>query len=168
MAEAPRTITRAEVAGHAKKADCWIVIDNAVLDVTAFLDDHPGGPETVVALAGQDATAQWVMAERRRHSPSSSRFNAFFAPPLPAFIRRFEDTGHSKSARDMLKKYTIGVVPEEERRIVGGPVKPGGGGGDESSSGLTWIVYAIPAVIVLLAVLYQYGLIGGGAAAARK
>ena len=69
MAEAPRTITREEVASHAKKSDCWVVIDNAVLDVTAFLDDHPGGPETVVALAGQDATAQCVMTERGRHSP---------------------------------------------------------------------------------------------------
>ena len=68
----------------------------------------------------------------------------------------------------MLKKYTIGVVPEEERRIIGAPVKPGGGGGGESNSGLTWIAYTIPAVIVLLAILYQYGLIGGGAAAARK
>ena len=80
MAEAPRTITREEVARHSKKADCWIVIDNNVLDVTAFLDDHPGGPETVVALAGQDATAQCVFETRASVlGHQSSRMCALFA-----------------------------------------------------------------------------------------
>ena len=53
-----RIIPREEVARHASKTDCWIVIANSVYDVTSFLDDHPGGPETVVGVAGQDATAQ--------------------------------------------------------------------------------------------------------------
>lgn len=78
--------------------------------------------------------------------------------------RRFEDTGHSKSARDMLKKYFIGAVPEAEERTIGSKSESGGGAADGSSSSLTWVAYAIPAIIVLLAVLYQYGLIGGGPA----
>ena len=58
MADEAQIITREEVGRHASKTDCWIVIANSVYDVSSFLDDHPGGPETITALAGQDATAQ--------------------------------------------------------------------------------------------------------------
>ena len=60
MASEGKIITREEAGRHASKTDCWIVIDNNVYDVSTFLDDHPGGPETIIALAGQDATAQYV------------------------------------------------------------------------------------------------------------
>jgi cytochrome b involved in lipid metabolism len=51
-----------------------------VYDVTAFLDDHPGGPEIMVDVAGQDTTDE------------------------------FEDIGHSNDARAQLKQYEIGKV----------------------------------------------------------
>jgi hypothetical protein len=38
-----RQISRLEVAQHSTELDCWVVIDNMVLDVTAFLKKHPGG-----------------------------------------------------------------------------------------------------------------------------
>ena len=28
-------------------ADCWVVVDGQVLDVTKFLNGHPGGPAAI-------------------------------------------------------------------------------------------------------------------------
>ena len=49
-----------------------------VYDVTKYLDDHPGGAEVMLDVAGQNAD------------------------------EFFEDIGHSKEAREELKKYCIG------------------------------------------------------------
>ncbi|GAU13687.1 hypothetical protein TSUD_347910 [Trifolium subterraneum] len=52
----------------------------AVYDVTPFLDDHPGGDESLISSTGKDATVD------------------------------FEDVGHSDSAIEMMHKYFIGHV----------------------------------------------------------
>ena len=51
-----RVYTREEVAEHCTASDCWLVIGEDVLDVSAFLDSHPGGREVLVSQAGKDAT----------------------------------------------------------------------------------------------------------------
>lgn len=51
-----------------------------VYDVTSFLDDHPGGDESLISSTGKDATVD------------------------------FEDVGHSDSAVEMMHKYFIGYV----------------------------------------------------------
>ena len=51
-----------------------------VYDVTNYLDDHPGGAEVMLDLAGKDAD------------------------------EFFEDIGHSNDARAELKKHLIGVL----------------------------------------------------------
>ena len=53
-------------------------------DVTKYLDDHPGGAEVMLDVAGQDAD------------------------------EFFEDIGHSKEARIELKKYLIGNFKIDE------------------------------------------------------
>ncbi len=50
-----------EVAKHNKKDDCWVIIDGQVLDVTAFLPDHPGGEKAILLYAGRDATEEFNM-----------------------------------------------------------------------------------------------------------
>jgi cytochrome b involved in lipid metabolism len=67
-----------EVAEHCKEDDCWIIINGKVYNVSAFLSEHPGGPEIILDQAGKDATED------------------------------FEDTGHSPAARETLKKYYVG------------------------------------------------------------
>jgi len=79
-----RTITLSEVAKHTGKDSCWMVIHNKVYDVSKFLDEHPGGEEVMLDVAGRNATES------------------------------FEDVGHSEDARELLSNYLIGDLPEEE------------------------------------------------------
>merc|ERR1719171_2312120 len=60
-AAAAAQFTLDEVASHNNKADCWVVLHDRVLDVTAFLKDHPGGELAIITFAGKDATAEFDM-----------------------------------------------------------------------------------------------------------
>lgn len=53
--------TLEEVAKHNKAGDCWVIVKNVVMDLTSFLDNHPGGRESIVKYAGQDATESFDM-----------------------------------------------------------------------------------------------------------
>ena len=48
--------TMEEVQKHNKKDDLWIVVKGVVLDVTNWLDEHPGGPQALFSHMGRDAT----------------------------------------------------------------------------------------------------------------
>lgn len=63
---------------HVSDKDCWLVVHGKVYDVTAFLEEHPGGYDVILTSSGKDATQD------------------------------FEEIGHSNSAREMLAKYYIG------------------------------------------------------------
>jgi cytochrome b involved in lipid metabolism len=49
-----------DVAKHASKTDCWIVIEGKVYDVTTYIDDHPTPPQILVDVCGKDATEGWA------------------------------------------------------------------------------------------------------------
>lgn len=59
-----------------------------VYDATPYLDDHPGGAEVMLDVAGQDAD------------------------------EFFEDIGHSQDARDELKKHLIGSLKLDAAAIA--------------------------------------------------
>jgi cytochrome b involved in lipid metabolism len=59
-------LSEAEVAKHDKKDDCWVIIDGEVLDVTKFLEDHPGGAKAIMIYAGKDATEEFDMLHDRK------------------------------------------------------------------------------------------------------
>ncbi|VDL80003.1 unnamed protein product [Nippostrongylus brasiliensis] len=80
-------LTRKEVAEHNSNKSTWFVIGNKVYDVTKFLDEHPGGCEVLLEVAGKDATES------------------------------FEDVGHSTDARNMREEYLIGEIVEEEKQL---------------------------------------------------
>ncbi|KAM0319915.1 hypothetical protein ACHAPQ_010152 [Fusarium lateritium] len=41
---------------HNTATDCWIAVHSKVWDITHFVNEHPGGPEVLLNLAGSDAT----------------------------------------------------------------------------------------------------------------
>mmetsp|Transcript_29393 Transcript_29393/g.44406 ORF Transcript_29393/g.44406 Transcript_29393/m.44406 type:complete len:113 (+) Transcript_29393:85-423(+) len=53
--------TKAEVAQHNSKQDCWVVLNGQVLNVTNFLKDHPGGELSIITFAGKDASSEFNM-----------------------------------------------------------------------------------------------------------
>lgn len=52
----PYRFTRAMVAKHTCHGDAWVIVHNKVYDCSAFLDEHPGGPASILSAAGTDAT----------------------------------------------------------------------------------------------------------------
>jgi cytochrome b involved in lipid metabolism len=71
-------LTYEQCAVHNSAKDCWIVIAGMVYDVTEYLDEHPGGEDLILQLAGRDATLD------------------------------FEDVGHTTQARVLLERFFIG------------------------------------------------------------
>ncbi|KHN81381.1 Cytochrome b5 type B [Toxocara canis] len=72
-----------EVAKHNTAASIWMIYEDKVLDITNFLDKHPGGDSILLEVAGQDGTS------------------------------RFRDIRHSKDAVKMIDQYVIGIVKKD-------------------------------------------------------
>jgi len=48
-----KEFTMEEVGKHNKKEDLWVVVKGVVLDVTDWLDEHPGGPQAIMNFMGR-------------------------------------------------------------------------------------------------------------------
>ncbi|CAI0543566.1 unnamed protein product [Linum tenue] len=47
--------SKAEIALHDKRTDCWIIVKNRIFDVTSYVEEHPGG-DAILTNAGSDST----------------------------------------------------------------------------------------------------------------
>ena len=50
-----------EVAKHNKKEDLWIAVKGIVLNVTDWVEEHPGGPQALFSHMGKDASEEFAM-----------------------------------------------------------------------------------------------------------
>lgn len=63
-ASAKKEYTYDEVAKHNTDKDCWCVVNGDVLDVTKFLDKHPGGRHAILLFAGKEASDEFNMIHK--------------------------------------------------------------------------------------------------------
>lgn len=56
-----KEFTMEEVAKHNKKDDCWVVVKGVVMDLSSFMEDHPGGANAIMNFAGREATEEFEM-----------------------------------------------------------------------------------------------------------
>jgi len=50
-----------EVAKHNKKDDLWVAVKGVVMDLTNWVDEHPGGPQALYSHMGRDASEEFEM-----------------------------------------------------------------------------------------------------------
>ncbi|KAK3934591.1 hypothetical protein QBC46DRAFT_368113 [Diplogelasinospora grovesii] len=72
--------TLQQITEHNKPGDIWITIHGKVYDVSEYLDDHPGGKDVLLEMAGSDATAE------------------------------FDFVGHSIDAKKTLESFEVGLL----------------------------------------------------------
>lgn len=92
------TFTRAEVETHNTEKSCYVTIDDAIYDITDFVESHPGGPELVLEYAGKD---------------------------IKAILRDPVSHTHSESAYEILEETLVGFV--SEKASMNGSVKASNG-----------------------------------------
>jgi flavocytochrome c len=56
-----KEFTLEEVAKHNKKDDLWIAVKGVVMDLTNWVDEHPGGPQALFSHMGKDASEEFEM-----------------------------------------------------------------------------------------------------------
>jgi flavocytochrome c len=81
--------TMEEVAKHNTKEDLWVVVKGVVMDVSDWLDEHPGGPQAIMNFMGRDATEEFEMLhddEVSCYFGASVPFLPLFAPNIQLFI----------------------------------------------------------------------------------
>merc|ERR1719491_791096 len=54
-------LTLEEVAKHTTQGDCWVAVNGDVINVGAFLGEHPGGELAILTFAGKDASEEFNM-----------------------------------------------------------------------------------------------------------
>ncbi|KAJ2993538.1 hypothetical protein NUW58_g1809 [Xylaria curta] len=80
--------TAKEVAAHNTTNDAWMVIHGQVYNVTSYLQDHPGGAEVLVDVAGQDASED------------------------------FQNAGHSEDASEIMASYRVGKLQGGPKKVT--------------------------------------------------
>lgn len=55
-----KTLSLAEIAKHNSAADCWLIMNSKVYNVTSYLKSHPGGSKAITPYCGKDGAAAFT------------------------------------------------------------------------------------------------------------
>ncbi|KAK6199096.1 hypothetical protein LQW54_010078 [Pestalotiopsis sp. IQ-011] len=120
-------LTREDVGAHSTDGDCWISVHGKVYNVTKFLEDHPGGREIILEVAGQDATGV------------------------------FEEAAHSSEARDILPGLLVGHLRGYRNAVQTFDSFVGRAGGTEPAARSPWKAVVLGSAALSLAALATWG-----------
>jgi cytochrome b involved in lipid metabolism len=56
-----KEFTMEEIAKHNTKENVWVVVKGVVLDLSDWLEEHPGGVQAILNFMGRDATEEFEM-----------------------------------------------------------------------------------------------------------
>ena len=62
-------ITMDDVAKHNTPEDCWTVVEGKVLDLTSYINQHPGGAGFLKLLCGEDGTKAFLGEHSGQQTP---------------------------------------------------------------------------------------------------
>ncbi|XP_051143736.1 cytochrome b5-like [Andrographis paniculata] len=116
-----------EVRKHNQTKDCWLIIHGKVFNVTPFMEEHPGGPEVLLAATGKDGTSD------------------------------FEDIGHSDEAKDLMDKYYIGEIDAETIPLKPSYIYHQEPDKTSSDTLIKILQFLVPLLILGIALAFQYG-----------
>lgn len=98
-----RYFSMAEVEQHASAESCWIVHENRVYDVSAFIPRHPGGQQLLVQRAGRDVSRD-MEGPPHRHSTNARRWlQQYYIGEL----RREDDQGEEEELEQFSQKQQV-------------------------------------------------------------
>jgi len=89
-----KSYTMDEIRRHNKVRDCWFIYRGRVYDVTRFLEEHPGGEDVIMEVAGADGTSD------------------------------FDDASHTDYALQQMEKYLIGKIAPRDPGSVQPQTQP--------------------------------------------
>jgi cytochrome b involved in lipid metabolism len=52
-----KEFTQEEVATHNTEQDCWVIVNETIYNLTKFMNNHPGGKQSILNVAGKDGSA---------------------------------------------------------------------------------------------------------------
>ncbi|MFH0804302.1 MAG: cytochrome b5 domain-containing protein [Candidatus Zambryskibacteria bacterium] len=65
-------LTPTELAKHNSSQSCWTLVSGKIYDLTNYINQHPGGSNTILSLCGADGTAAFIA----QHGSSSAAQSA--------------------------------------------------------------------------------------------
>ncbi len=53
------TYNLSQVSTHNTESDCWAIVNGKVYDITAYINQHPGGKPNIIKACGVEATSMF-------------------------------------------------------------------------------------------------------------
>lgn len=71
--------SHADVKKHSTQSSCWAAINGKVCDLTAWISQHPGGPDKILGICGTDGSAAFNGQHGGQRRPASELANFYIA-----------------------------------------------------------------------------------------
>ncbi|KAI9366014.1 cytochrome b5 [Zopfochytrium polystomum] len=122
-----KVFTYEELSSHNNRESAYMVIDGLVIDVTRFLEEHPGGEEVLLEQAGIDASGA------------------------------FDEIGHSDDARALMKTMAVGKIDDSVTKASSSSEPTKFRTGAPTSTSISGILLGlVPVAAAIAFIVYRY------------